>query len=155
MLRNYDGRVSVDDETIADLADVVLALAREIEFRHPRPGYTPLATNEQLVMRELDRGGESAPSELAARLGLQRSNLSTALRGLEAKGFITRVPGAGDGRGVVVRPTEKSVQNLARLRAFWTATLSDTLPDGADIAQAVDLLRAASDALVDARRAEE
>lgn len=143
------------EETIADLADAVLALAREIEFRHPNDSVVPLTVNELLALRALDRGGESAPSELAARLGLQRSNLSTALRGLETKGLITRVPGTTDGRGVVVRPTERSAHNLTRLREHWAATLSGALPPGADLHDMVGLLHRMSDALVDDRRAEE
>lgn len=151
--------MSIDEETrseesLADLADVVLALARELDFRHPTEGVVPLTVNERLALRALDREGESAPSALAARLGLQRSNLSTALRGLESKGLITRVHEGVDGRGVVVRPTELSSANLARLRAHWAATLSGALPSGADIETAVQLLRTASDALVDDRRAE-
>lgn len=141
----------MDDESLADLADGVLALAREIEAQHPRDGFVAVAANERLVLRELDRGGETAPSALAERLGLQRSNLSTALRGLEAKGLIVRGHDASDGRGVLVRSTPLAAQNLALLRARWTETLRPVLADGVDVAGAVDLVSALSDALI-ARR---
>ncbi|KJL47027.1 MarR family protein [Microbacterium hydrocarbonoxydans] len=141
----------MDDEALADLADAVLVLGREIEARHPRTGFVDVAVNERLVLRSLDRDGEATPSALAERLGLQRSNLSTALRGLEAKGLIVREHDGSDGRAVIVRSTALAAHNLALLRERWSEVLRSALPDGADVREAVDLVGALADGLVAAR----
>ena len=147
--------MAVNDDALGDLADAVLALSREIEFRHHDLDFIPLTLNERLALRVVDRVDEIAPSELAARVGLQRSNLSTALRGLETKGLITREHARGDGRGVVVRSTPLAAQNLARLRARWAELLGSVMPAGdldpVPIASALDEM---SNALVERRRLE-
>lgn len=143
----------VNDETVlADLADAVLALSREIEFRHAHPDFIALTLNERLVLRALDNDGELAPSELAARLGLQRSNLSTALRGLEAKGLVIRVHGGADGRRVLVRSTPLAARNLRRLRERWAEVLGAVAPENVDLVEAAAAVGAMAAALVDSRR---
>lgn len=140
--------MTVDHDSWADLADAVLVVAREIESRHPRAGFVPVAVNERLVLRTLDREGETTPSALAERLGLQRSNLSTALRGLEAKGLIVREHDGADGRGVIVRSTALAARNLELLRERWSEVLRPAVPVGADVDAAAALMRGVADALV-------
>lgn len=137
----------IDDE-LADIAEAVMRLGREIEHRHSHPDHIPLTVNERLVLRELDIGGEHTPSVLASVLGLQRSNLSTALRSLESKSLITRTQGAGDGRGVVVRSTELAHENLQRMRARWTAVLTPVVPEDTDVAALRAVLKDVADTLV-------
>ncbi len=144
----------MNDEARGDLADAVLALSREIEFRHQHPDFIPLTLNERLALRAVDRVEEIAPSELAAQLGLQRSNLSTALRGLEAKGLVTRDHADADGRGIVVRSTPLAAQNLVKLRARWADLIGSVLPEDADAARMAADLETMADALIARRRGE-
>jgi len=58
---------------------------------------------------------------------LQRTNVSTALSGLETKGMVARASN-GD-RTVTVTPTQLAVDNLASLRAAWAAELAPALRD--------------------------
>src|SRR5262245_8652116 len=95
------------EERWAELADLVLIIAREIQFR----GYSderavPLTASEGMVMRYLQANPVAPPNQVAASVGLQRSNLSTLLRGLEAKGLVERHTSPEDRRGVTVRLTE-------------------------------------------------
>ena len=104
----------------------MLIISREIQFR----GYTderavPLTQSEGMVMRYLLRGPAAAPSQIAAATGLQRTNLSTVLRGLERKGLIERQPNPSDGRGVTVTPTERGRSNYALVRQEWATAVSD------------------------------
>jgi hypothetical protein len=75
-------RGSPVDDRWADLADLALIIAREIQFR----GYTDeravsLSPSEGMVMRHLLGDPAAPPSRIAAATGLQRTNLSTVLRG--------------------------------------------------------------------------
>lgn len=111
----------------ADLADLVLNVARLIRLRTPaEPDVVPLTATERQVMRIVDLDPGCAPSRIAERAGLQRTNVSTALRGLEAKGMLTRT---GHGRSVTVHPTELAQTNLEVLRGAWSALLADLLDD--------------------------
>ncbi|MEU0533890.1 MarR family winged helix-turn-helix transcriptional regulator [Amycolatopsis tolypomycina] len=111
----------------ADLADLVLNVARLIRLRTPaEPAVVPLTATERQVMRIVDLDPGCAPSRIAERAGLQRTNVSTALRGLEAKGMLTRT---GHGRSVTVHPTELAQANLGVLRGAWSALLADLLGD--------------------------
>jgi DNA-binding MarR family transcriptional regulator len=48
----------------------------------------------------------TAPSDLAAYIGITRPTMSRLLRGLEARGFVLRAAGQGDGRAVALVLTE-------------------------------------------------
>ncbi|WP_200331391.1 MarR family winged helix-turn-helix transcriptional regulator [Leucobacter sp. L43] len=141
-----------DDASIADLAAAVVALAREIESRHEHADYIPLTQTERLVLGTLDRHGESAPGALAERLGMQRSNLSTALRGLEAKALVARRRSSPDGRGVLVSSTPLAAENLSRLRARWAEVLEAVTPEELDVASVADSLHEMTQALIEQRR---
>ena len=111
----------------ADLADLVLNVARLIRLRTPaEPDVVPLTATERQVMRIIDLDPGCTPSRIAGRAGLQRTNVSTALRGLEAKGMLTR---AGQGRTVTVHPTELARTNLEVLRGAWSRLLAELLDD--------------------------
>ena len=80
-----------DVERWAELADRVLIIAREIQFRgYKNPRAVPLTATEGMVMRYLQDHPITAPNQIAAAVGLQRSNLSTLMRGLEREGLIER-----------------------------------------------------------------
>jgi DNA-binding MarR family transcriptional regulator len=129
-----------DDELFAELADLVLNVGRLVRARTPAGvDAVPLNETERSVMRVVDLFPGSAPSEIAARTRLQRTNVSTALGSLETKGMVTRQP--SEGRGVAVHPTKLAEGNLANLRAAWSAELGSAL-DGelASVRRCVDLL---------------
>ncbi|MFF7889977.1 MarR family winged helix-turn-helix transcriptional regulator [Streptomyces sp. NPDC020794] len=110
----------------AELADLVLIISREIQFR----GYTderavPLSPSEGMVMRYLQREPAAPPSRIADATGLQRTNLSTILGGLERKGLVERRADPGDGRGVTVHTTERGRANYALVRQEWAAAVSE------------------------------
>jgi DNA-binding MarR family transcriptional regulator len=114
-----------DDHRWAELADLVLIISREIQFR----GYTderaiPLSQSEGMAMRYLQHDSVATPSRIAAATGLQRTNLSTVLRGLEDKGLVERRASPGDGRGVTVHLTELGRSNYALVRQEWAAAVS-------------------------------
>jgi DNA-binding MarR family transcriptional regulator len=109
----------------ADFADLVLEIAREIQFR----GYTSseavsLTQSEGTVMRYLFPHPGALPSEVAFATGLQRSNLSAVLRGLEEKGLIERVADPEDGRWVRIHPTPLAIRNYALVRQEWAAAVA-------------------------------
>ncbi|MGY4740383.1 MarR family winged helix-turn-helix transcriptional regulator [Streptomyces sp. ATMOS53] len=114
-----------DEQRWAELADLVLIVSREIQFR----GYTderaiPLSPSEGMVMRYLQHTPAAPPSRIADATGLQRTNLSTVLRGLEQKDLIERRTDPGDGRGVTVHITELGRTNYALVRREWATAVS-------------------------------
>ena len=115
------------------LADRILTIAREIAFR----GYTDeravrLSQSEAMVMRFLQDEPTSTPSHIAQSTGLQRTNMSAVLRGLESKGLIERRPGGADGRAVEVVLTTRGRQNYELVRREWGTTIAEAV--GADTA---------------------
>ena len=144
-----------DDQRWADLADHVLIIAREIQFR----GYTDkravrLSQSEGVVMRYLQRDPAAAPSRIAAATGLQRTNLSTVLRGLEHKGLIERRAHQDDGRGVTVHLTERGKTNYSLARREWAKAVSAAAGDDTrNLDAALTLLTAVEAGLIRTRPA--
>lgn len=143
------------DPRWADLADLALVIAREIQFR----GYSdeaaiPLSQSEGMVMRYLAKDPAAPPSRIAAATGLQRTNLSAILQGLERKGLIERRASPDDRRGVTVHPTERGTSNYALVRQEWASALSAAAGgDTRHLDAALRLLRAVEAGLVDRRPA--
>jgi DNA-binding MarR family transcriptional regulator len=124
------------DDALADLADVVLSVARKIHARTSEASDAiPLTPLEALAMQHIDRRPGITSSEFAADLSLKSSNASAALRELERKGLVRRDPDPLDRRTVRVTATARAHENLLRVRRAWTNLLSG-LP-----AEATELLR--------------
>jgi DNA-binding MarR family transcriptional regulator len=144
---------STGDQRWADLADLVLIISREIQFR----GYTDeralrLSPSEGMVMRYLQHDPAAPPSRIAAATGIQRTNLSATLRGLEDKGLIERHAGSSDGRGVTVHPTERGRSNYAIVRQEWATAVSAAADhDTSNLDAALTLLTAVERGLTKAR----
>ncbi|HEY7007773.1 MAG TPA: MarR family transcriptional regulator [Jatrophihabitantaceae bacterium] len=153
MIRKRPVRTPATDERWAELADLILVIAREIQFR----GYQddraiPLSQSEGVVMRYLNAHGPAAPSRIAAATGLQRTNLSTVLRTLEQRELIERTANPHDGRAVTVRPTSRGRTNYRLVRREWAAEISQAAgADGTGLDQAVSLLHAIADGLATTR----
>jgi DNA-binding MarR family transcriptional regulator len=150
--RSRKARPSADEQRWADLADLVLIIAREIQFR----GYTDeravrLTQSEGMVMRYLLRESAAPPSHVAAATGLQRTNLSTVLGSLERKGLVERRAASNDRRGVTVHATERGRKNYALVRHEWAAAVSAAAGDERNLDAALTLLRAVEAGLVKGR----
>ncbi|MEJ3745218.1 MarR family transcriptional regulator [Actinomycetes bacterium KLBMP 9797] len=143
----------VDEQRWAELADLALIISREIQYR----GYTSeqaisLTQSEGMVMRYLLSRDPAAPSQIATATGLQRTNLSTTLRGLERKGLIQRRANPDDGRGVTVSPTARGRDNYALVRHEWaTAVAAAAGHDSTHLDAALSLLTAIKDGLTQTR----
>lgn len=131
---------------LADLADVVMAVARAIRSQAAAdPAVMELSATEITVLRYLDHHPDIGPSAVAAATGLQRSNMSRALRDLEAKGLVQRSPDPADSRQAVLRSTPLAAENLARLRGIWARLVGDALDASGErfnVSAALTLLRA-------------
>ena len=117
--------VKDDAERWAELADRVLVIAREIQFRgYKDPRAVPLTATEGMVMRYIQDHPITAPNQIAVAVGLQRSNLSTLMRGLEKRGLIERTMSQRDRRGITVRLTEAGRRNYMIVRREWAAAVA-------------------------------
>jgi len=153
--RGHSAPQAAGDPRWADLADLVLIIAREIQFRgYTDPRAIPLSQSEGMVMRYLQQHPDAPPSRIAAATGLQRTNLSTVLRSLENKGLIERRASPGDGRGVTVQRTNRGASNYALVRREWASAVSAaTGGDTSNLDAALRLLSAVETGLVAARPA--
>lgn len=132
-------------ERLADLADLILALSRAIKARTATdPTLINLSATEVTVLRFIDHHPDTSPSAVAAGTGLQRSNLSRAVRDLEHKALVRRTADPTDSRQSLLRSTELAAENLARIRAVWSTMLAEAVPDPqpADLDAAIRLLGA-------------
>jgi DNA-binding MarR family transcriptional regulator len=90
-----------------------------------RAGHPPVAVRRHGDAPPAARSRRPAPpSRIADATGLQRTNLSTVLRGLEQKGLIERRADPGDGRGVTVHTTERGRTNYELVRREWATGVS-------------------------------
>ncbi|MBF4588993.1 MarR family transcriptional regulator [Curtobacterium sp. VKM Ac-1395] len=141
------------DEALADLADLVLRVSREIDPNGSSAlDVVPLTGTEVLVLRWVDMHPGTSPSATAEATALQRSNLSAALRSLVAKGMVDRCVDPRDARLVQLFATEQAAANIRVLRAHWAGKLRAALGDIADddldrVTDAVALLTRFDDGL--------
>jgi DNA-binding MarR family transcriptional regulator len=147
------GRKAPTEEQWAEFADHVLEIAREIQFRgYASPEAVSLTPSEGTVMRYLFPHPDALPSQVAFATGLQRSNLSTVLRGLEEKGLIERVADPEDGRSVRIHPTPAAIRNYTIVRREWASAVAAAVDGDPDIAAALPLLASVRAGLVRARQ---
>lgn len=129
------------EEQWAEFADHVLEIAREIQFRgYTSPEAVSLTPSEGTVMRYLFAHAGALPSEVASATGLQRSNLSAVLRGLEEKGLIERAADSEDGRWVRVHPTAEAIRNYALVRGEWGSAAAAAAEGDPAVEQTLPLL---------------
>ncbi|BBX08749.1 MarR family winged helix-turn-helix transcriptional regulator [Mycolicibacterium aichiense] len=114
------------DGELADLAEAIIGVARELKLGD-YADVVELTASEAHVMRHIDHHPGVTPSDLARATGLQRSNMSTALRSLENRGFVERRADPHDARGVNLYPTDRAADNLKRLRRQWAQLMESGL----------------------------
>jgi DNA-binding MarR family transcriptional regulator len=145
--------MSRQQEQWAEFADHVLEIAREIQVRgYTSPEAVSLTPSEGTVMRYLFPHPGALPSQVAFATGLQRSNLSTVLRGLEQKGLIERLADPEDGRSVRIHPTQKAIRNYALVRREWASAVAAAVDGEPDVEAALALLANVRAGLVRERR---
>jgi DNA-binding MarR family transcriptional regulator len=110
---------------LIDLADAVLALARQLELRgHAARDLAALTNTEITVIREVHRAPGATATQIAAITGLQRSYVSASASGLEGRGLLTRGATGDGGRGVGLHPTAQADADLRRVQQHWVDLLS-------------------------------
>ncbi len=140
---------AISDGALAEFADVVMRIAREIDPNGPQaPDIVPLTGTEALVMRWVHHNPGASPSAVAKATALQRSNCSVALRSLVAKGMIERQTAPDDARAVRLLPTPLADESVRKLHAFWAERLRSALEgDDAGVEAAAALLARVEGAL--------
>lgn len=132
-----------------DLVEMCLGIAREIMLQTSFDDVVPLTTTEVAVARHVAAQPGVSPSDVADGLGLQRSNVSAAVKSLEGHGLLTR---GKVGRAVRLQLTDEGTQELAIFREEWSRVLDSILLPSADhLSTTVQTLSAVERALV-ARR---
>lgn len=120
---------------------VVLGIERAVKDA----GFPPIEWYD--VLWELEREGPSRPRDVQGRLLFPQSNLSRLLDRMEAQGLVERASCKEDGRGQLVRITDKGMELRKRM---WTAhagaiqaLIGDHLSDdeAAQLARLLDRLR--------------
>jgi DNA-binding MarR family transcriptional regulator len=136
------------DSELADLAEAILGVGRELRTALSAD-VIHLTAQEAHVMRHIDHHPGVTPSDVARATGLQRSNLSTALRALERRGFVERRADPHDARGINLFPTDRAADNLKRLRRHWANQMATALAgDVQNVAAAKALLERVEAGLV-------
>lgn len=142
------------DERWSQLADLILVISREIQFRgYADEDAVQLTPSEGMVMRCLHRKSAATPGEIASATGLQRTNLSTLLRGLASKGLVERRVSEDDRRGVEVRVTERGTRNYALVRREWADAIATAANHQTrDLEASLALLEAIQEGLIKDRQ---
>jgi len=92
-------------------------LLRVYQFRErDQACYGDVTPDECYALEALDQPDGLRVNDLAAALGLHKSNASRLARTLEAKGYAARAAERGDGRAVRLRPTARGQATHAAIR---------------------------------------
>lgn len=94
------------------------------------------------MLRHVQHHPGVTAGEVAVATGLQRSNLSTTVRGLEAKGMVRREHGDDDARTVRLHGTDVAAASTAAVRRRYAERIGAVLgdPDEATVLEIRDLL---------------
>lgn len=114
------------DPLFRDLAILVVDIAREVQLRAAlSTPVVPLTQTQGQVMRYVHSHPGCSASDIAAGSGLQRANVSTALRDLRARGYITSERDELDGRAIRIDATALADETIEKLRAAWAGLLAE------------------------------
>lgn len=142
------------DPRWAELSDLALVVAREIQIRpYLDESVLHLSPSEGMVMRHLQGGEAATPTSIAAAVGLQRTNVSTVLRGLEHKDLIERSTNIEDRRVVTVQLSERGRGHYELARNEWAAALASAAGnDTRHLDAAIEVLARVRDGMTADRR---
>lgn len=123
-------RTAPTSAQLAHFADVVSELAHKLDIKHAGlRDVVPLTGTEVAVIRRIHGHPRSTPSQIAEATGLQRSNVSTAIRSLVAGGLVVRQEQAGNARSVELLPTRLAADSVARINDYWASLLREAPDD--------------------------
>lgn len=121
---NYNRFVTVTKSLQVLLRDARAAVDAEVGAALARAGYSEINPGHYIVLRNLGENG-ARPSELAAAAGVTRQAITKVVDDLERRGVVGREPDPHDGRGVVVRYTDRGLEALALGRRHMEAMEAD------------------------------
>lgn len=134
-------QIDLDNKELSNLAEAAISLSRFlIVTAELKSGAVTLSPLEALLLRQTDRNPGSTSSTLAMLLGMQVSNTSTALRTLEERGLIRRIPDPDDGRRVRIYATDLALENRDKVRKTWSEALGQLMDPDTDPRPGVELL---------------
>ena len=93
------------------LRDAHHAVDAEVRAALASSGFDEIVPGHYLVLRNLGEHG-ARPSELAARAAVTRQAITKVVDDLERLRLVRREPDPADGRGVIVRYTERGQEGL-------------------------------------------
>lgn len=102
------------------MRDAHSAVDAEVAGAATRAGFSELKPGHHIVLRNLGENG-ARPSEMAAAAGVTRQAITKVVDDLERRGVVRREPDPVDGRGVIVRYTERGLEGLAVARRRMAA----------------------------------
>jgi DNA-binding MarR family transcriptional regulator len=94
------------------LRDAYLAVDRAVQEAVAQAGFTELRPGHHVVLRHIGPEGER-PVVIAQRAQVSRQAIAKVIDDLERMGVVRRDPDPRDGRGVIVRLTERGLAGLA------------------------------------------
>jgi DNA-binding MarR family transcriptional regulator len=101
------------DKTIGlVLRDAYLAVDRAVQEALAQEGFSELRPGHHVALRHIGDDGER-PVVIAARAQVSRQAIAKVIDDLERLGLVRRDPDPMDGRGVIVRLTERGQAGLA------------------------------------------
>lgn len=130
------------DPVVAAVRALTLASAR---FRHVVAERIGVDLSATMVMSHLSQSGPSSPRELARKVGLTPSAMTSALDRLEAAGLAVRTPHPTDRRKAVVALTDTGQATLVRVRTRLRAAVDAFDDDRLD--EATEIVRTLAGAL--------
>lgn len=145
------------EDPLRRLAVAVQDLAWAVDRTKPaRPDLgwiEPLPPTELQVVRYVSRHEGASVGVVAAALGLQQSNVSTAVRGLARRGLVDRERDPADRRVTRLRATARSAAHRDPVEGGWARSLAEALAgqpaaDRRAVLAAVEPLRRLADAMV-------
>jgi DNA-binding MarR family transcriptional regulator len=121
-------REEADLDEVADRLRLGIGLVvRRLRALHVA---TDLTLPESAALARLERGGPAAASDLARQEQISPQSMGATLAALEARGYLRREPDPGDGRRIVLSPTEAGVAALRDRRNARTQRIAGALAEG-------------------------
>jgi DNA-binding MarR family transcriptional regulator len=114
------------------------------QFRHSVAEHLGVGLSETVAMSHLSIAGSLSPREVADRVGLTPSTVTSLLDRLDHAGLAVRAPHPTDRRKSVVTITEHGRDMLVRVQHWMRAALSELSPDRLPdtVAALIDLSKA-------------
>ena len=113
---------------------------------------TPVRLEDATLLNQLERLQPMTPTDLARRLGMSPSTLTYRLKGLEARGWVSRRANPADGRSALLGLTPRGRQTWSAAQPAFVAALRSVearleLP-AEDVASALAAVAAAAQAVL-------